>query len=246
MTTRALRKPRAFTLIELLVVIGIIAIVLGILLPTLSRARDAANRTKCLSNVKQISMAFFMYVNTNKWKFPTSAGGGMAYAVPEDWLYWQPPRDIQQSAIAKYIRRVTPDVFVCPSDDLNGHVIGFDGARYPYSYAMNRNFASEASMFPGLKVTKVKNSSEKIIVAEEDYRTINDGHWYPGQMVGLIWTVGSDLLSIRHEARTKYPDVGTPAQPLPNPQARGNAGFVDGHAEYVMRSYAHTQQHAWP
>ncbi len=244
--------PRGFTLVELLVVIGIIALLVGMLMPVLSRAREAANRAKCLSNLQQIGMAFFMYVNANKWNFPSTAGGGVAYALPSDWIYWQPTRDLQQSAIAKYLanrvldRKVLDNVFVCPSDDLNGHMFGFDAAQYRFSYVMNRNFGSEPVLYPTLKVTKVHNSSEKIIVAEEDYRTINDGQWYPGYVTGGAWVVGTDYLSIRHEARTKYPDVPTASVPLPNPEARGNAAFVDGHAEYVARNYAHTQAHAWP
>jgi prepilin-type N-terminal cleavage/methylation domain-containing protein len=61
---------RAFTLIEILVVVGIIAVLLAILLPTVSRARAVSKRTKCAAHLRDVGAQFQMYLNDSKSKLP--------------------------------------------------------------------------------------------------------------------------------------------------------------------------------
>ena len=113
---------RAFTLVELLVVIGIIAVMLSILLPTLAGARQRAQSVQCLSNLRQIGQTAIIYANENK--------GFLFQCCPVNKLTaGTPPKDYyddsfyrfslsQAETISRYMKRQTK-VWYCPSNQFN-------------------------------------------------------------------------------------------------------------------------------
>ena len=115
MKTRS-KLPRAFTLIELLVVIAIIAILASLLLPALAKAKERARQTTCISNVKQLAVAMFMWVDDNENKYPPrfpAPPAGPAYPC-------KPCRTLDPSTnwlgyIIENMGRAS-NAFVCPGD----------------------------------------------------------------------------------------------------------------------------------
>jgi len=239
------QRTGGFTLVELLIVIGIIALLLAILMPTINRGREAGNRIKCMSNLRQLAMAFVMYTNDNRGAFPAGWSGPTTFPDAPYWVNWS--GDLQDSRIACYIRPLTAKVLTCPADEQETHPDVHGWGAYPYSYVLNWALGCDAN--PELRINRVKNTSEKVLLGEEDSATINDGQWYIGRMSDDGWEIGKDYLSTRHDSRKKYnlPDRATGTILLPNARLSGNVAFVDGHSAFVTREFVHaTASHSWP
>lgn len=92
MVNPSVRRPRAFTLVELLVVIGIIAVLVGILLPALNKARQSAQIVSCLSNVRQLATASMLFANDHKGYMQTcSSDDGNATSNSHLMILYQDP-----------------------------------------------------------------------------------------------------------------------------------------------------------
>ncbi len=114
-----MKDSKGFTLIELLVVISIIALLLSILMPSLSKVKENARRSVCLSNSRQWAIACHAYATDQDDRFPAklASNGKVQYAWP--WVYYKVRSsgfvyiNLVDSFLASYIH--DPKFFFCPS-----------------------------------------------------------------------------------------------------------------------------------
>lgn len=177
---------RAFTLVELLVVIGIIALLVGILLPALNRARQQAAVTQCLSNVRQLAVAVANYVSDNKGTLPEAIHNNKGAALSpraRGLREWSPyaanaafgPTYVMPSigaALERYLGK-NQGVWQCPNGSQDQWPINLDpyqiGGDDPmsgfatadvwlpnYFYMSSKVYKSIATLSPSVSATRVK------------------------------------------------------------------------------------------
>ena len=174
-------SKKGFTLIELLVVIAIIGILGALLLPVFATARDAARRSTCISNLKQLGLAFQQYSQEYDERMPNAAhGGDLGIAQSGVWMYYSAyPAyaggasgnfDATRSSIYPYAN--SKAIFVCPTDGVGQKT----GDSYAYNSCLTQT-DDALSVWPGKSMSVVDNPSGTLLLAEEesDGQSTNDG-----------------------------------------------------------------------
>ena len=200
-------KTKAFTLIELLVVIAIIAVLMGILVPSLNAARDQAKRVHCRSNVKTLSLAWYMYkddYNDNLVNGNTSNGAWVTNP-PNGATLEQQKAAIAAGALYMYAGKDV-DVYHCPADKRKQ---GANVAFLTFSVPGGANGEAGTGYSRISKYSQIKHPAETYIFVEEaDTRGTNVGSWQMNPSA-KTWV---DPVAMWHKRQSTL-------------------GFADGHSE---------------
>jgi len=221
-----------FTLIELLVVIAIIAILAGLILPVLSKAKGKGHAIKCMNNGRQLTLAWLGYATDHEDVLvgnPGWVGGAMSWAAHPDNIDILKLTDIAQSALAPHLG--SAGVYKCPADKLTAP----NGERVR-SFAMNAALGGKADVTQNqqpdrdfINATKLGElltppPTDVFVVVDEHPDSINDAtfHVIPGlSLANAKWR---DLPASYHYG------------------GGANFSYADGHSEIKIWRDGRTKQ----
>lgn len=218
------RTRNGFTLVELLVVIGIIAVLISVLLPSLSKARQQAANVKCLSNLRQLAQSTFAYLAENRGAYPIAYwdydDNGM---IDAQWDFIT-----ETNSSGAKVQRPGPlfggkggtAIVLCPlyePSKTNGD--DYTGYNYNTSYIGGRYVAGGSDFHPSARAGKIRNAAHTALFGDGGYGLYTNRYmrapfrWQGDQSDQTTLAAGAQ--SFRHRGAT-------------------NVAFADGHADTVF------------